>query len=387
MNTAARGDAMRQELEPEAERDAVGADDGGADAVRSLHVIASKQMGGAERWFARFLRAMRRHGQPAEAVVRAGARLASNHLGCVPTYASPMRTVWDPWSRLRLNRLIRMHGAPIVQTYMGRASRLTSIECGRGQVHVARLGGYYRLAPFRHAHAWIGNTRGLCDWMIAQGLPAGRVFHIYNFADPAPEVPADRLDELRHRVSARRDDFLMVTAGRLIEVKGQRYLIDAFARLPAQVGGRRLRLLVLGDGPLSAPLREQARQLGVDDRIAWLGWQQEPAPWFELADLIVFPSRDAETLGNVILEAWSHGKPLVATAFRGAREIVRHGEDGWLALCDDAVALAGGIETVLRDPGLAAAIAHAGRVRVARDFSEDVIIARYRELYRQLLGG
>jgi len=223
--------------------------------------------------------------------------------------------------------------------------------------------------------------------MIAQGLPADRVFHIYNFADPAPAVPAARLDELRRQVEARPDDLLMITAGRLIDVKGQRYLIDALARLPAQVAGRRLRLVVLGDGPLAEPLRDQARQLGIDDRVAWLGWQQEPAPWFELADLVVFPSRDAETLGNVILEAWSHGRPLVASAFRGAREIVRHGEDGWLVPCDDAAALAAGIETVLRDPSLAAAIADAGRARVERDFSEDVIIARYRELYRQLLGG
>jgi glycosyltransferase involved in cell wall biosynthesis len=357
------------------------------NTLRSLHVIGSKEMGGAERWFVRFLRAMRRHGEPAEAVVRSGSRLAREHLESVPTHASPMRTVWDPWSRHRLNRLIRAHGAPIVQTYMGRASRLTSLERGRGQVHVARLGGYYRLGPFRHAHAWIGNTRGLCDWMIAQGLPADRVFHIYNFADPAPAVPAARLDELRRQVDARPDDLLMITAGRLIDVKGQRYLIDALARLPAQVAGRRLRLLVLGDGPLAEPLRDQARQLGIDDRVAWLGWQQEPAPWFELADLVVFPSRDAETLGNVILEAWSHGRPLVASAFRGAREIVRHGEDGWLVPCDDAAALAAGIETVLRDPSLAAAIADAGRARVERDFSEDVIIARYRELYRQLLGG
>lgn len=356
------------------------------DPIPSLHIIGSKDMGGAERWFVRFLRAMRRHGEPAEAVARAGGQLARHHLDGIPTHPSPMRTVWDPWSRYRLNRLIRAHGAPIVQTYMGRATRLTRLQPGRGQIHVARLGGYYQLAPFRHAHAWIGNTRGLCDWMIGQGLPADRVFHIYNFADPAPIVDAGRLDELRRRIDARPEDWLMVTAGRLIEVKGQRYLLDALARLPAEVAGRRPRLLMLGDGPLLGPLREQARQLGVDDRVVWLGWQSEPAPWFQLADLVVFPSRDAETLGNVILEAWSHGKPLVASAFRGAREIARHGEDAWVVPCDDAGALAAGIDTVLRDPALAAALARAGRERVTRDFGEAAIIARYRELYRQLLG-
>lgn len=148
-----------------------------------------------------------------------------------------------------------------------------------------------------------------------------------------------------------------------------------------------MRLLLLGDGPLAGALRAQACTLGVDERIVWAGWQTDPAPWFELADLVVFPSRDAETLGNVILEAWSHARPLVATAFRGAREITRHGEDAWVVPCDDAGALAAGIEFVSGDPGLAAQMVQAGRARVEHDFSAPVIIEQYCDLYRQLAGG
>ncbi len=355
--------------------------------IASLHVIGSKEMGGAERWFLRFLRAMRRHGQPVQAVVRADGQLARQPLDGVPVQTAPMRTVWDPWSRHRLARLIRASDAPIVQTYMGRASRLTRIEPGRGRVHVARLGGYYQLAPFRHAHAWIGNTRGLCDWMIAQGLPAQRVFHIGNFIDAPAAVASQRLVELRQRIGVQPDDWLLMTAGRMIDVKGHRFLIEALARLPAYLAGRRVRLLLLGDGPLAGALRAQACTLGVDERIVWAGWQTDPAPWFELADLVVFPSRDAETLGNVILEAWSHARPLVASAFRGAREITRHGEDAWVVPCDDAGALAAGIEFVSGDPGLAAQMVQAGRARVEHDFSAPVIIEQYCDLYRQLAGG
>lgn len=137
--------------------------------IPSLHVIGSKEMGGAERWFIRFLQAMRRHRQTVQAVVRADGQLARHPLDGIPVQTATMRTVWDPWSRHQLARLIRAHDAPIVQTYMGRASRLTRIEPGRGRVHVARLGGYYQLAPFRHAHAWIGNTRGLVAWTAAGG--------------------------------------------------------------------------------------------------------------------------------------------------------------------------------------------------------------------------
>lgn len=141
-------------------------------ALPSRHIIGSKGMGGAERWFVRFLRALRRHGEPAEAAVRADGQLARHHLEGIPVHPSPILTVWDPWSRHRLKRLLRTQGAPIVQTYMGRATHLTRLDPGSGQIHIARLGGFYRLGPFRHAHAWIGNTRALCDWLIGHGLPA-----------------------------------------------------------------------------------------------------------------------------------------------------------------------------------------------------------------------
>jgi L-malate glycosyltransferase len=355
--------------------------------IPSLHIIGSKAMGGAERWFVRFLQAMLRQGETVEAVVRRDSELARHHLKSLPARQSPMLTVWDPWSRQRLSRLVRDSDAPIVQTYMGRATRLLRLPPDRGRVHISRLGGYYKISPFLRAHAWLGNTKGLCDWMVQQGLPARRVFHIYNFSDSPKAVNHAQIEMLRQRIGLRPEDWLMLTAGRLIDVKGQRHLVEAMARLPAELAGRRPRLAVLGDGPLLTSLQEQARQMGVERRIDWLGWQQDPAPWFHLADMVVFPSRDAETLGNVILEAWTYGKPLVATAFRGAREIARHGEDAWVVPCDDAAALAVGMETVIRDPDLRSAMVEEGRKRVECDFGEASIIAQYRDLYRQLLNG
>ncbi|MCB1907294.1 MAG: glycosyltransferase [Rhodocyclaceae bacterium] len=353
--------------------------------MKSMHLIGSKHMGGAERWFARFLPAMQRHGETVEAVVRRDSDIARQLPAGLPTRLLGFRTVWDPLSRFEVSRLLAASDAPIVQTYMGRATRLTHLPRGGGRVHVSRLGGYYKLDPFVHAHAWVGNTRGLCDWMVRGGLPAAKVFHITNFADPARDVATAELDALRHRIALAHDDLLMVTAGRLLDVKGHRYLIDALARLPVAVGGRRLRLAILGDGDLMTSLADQARQAGVADRVLLAGWQQDPAPWFRLADLVVFPSRDPETLGNVILEAWAYGRPLVCTAFRGAREIARHGDDAWVVPCDDAAALADGIRAVVGDPELQARMTAAGLRRIDEDFGEAAVIGQYRALYADLL--
>jgi glycosyltransferase involved in cell wall biosynthesis len=329
---------------------------------------------------------MPRRQEKGEAVVRSGSALARRHLTGVPFYELPLRTVWDPLSKVEVSRLIAKSEAPVVQTYMGRATRLTHIRPGRGKVHVARLGGYYRLDSFRHAHAWIGNTRGLCDWMVEGGLPANRVFHITNFAEPVKQSDAAERRALRAQIGLNDGDCMLVTAGRLVEVKGHRFLVDALRRAPAEVAGRRVRLVILGDGDRLLSLQQQAVAAGVAERIHWAGWQHDPAPWYQAADLVVFPSRDEETLGNVILEAWSHGKPLLTTAFRGAREIARHGEDAWVVPCDDSAALAVGIEQLIRDPGLRQRMVEAGCVRVQRDFSEAAVIDQYRTLYAGLKG-
>ena len=146
----------------------------------SLQMVGSKALGGAERWFLRFGAALAERGAPAELAIRAGSDLESSDLPDLPLHRLPFRTVWDPISRGAVARLIRRLNPDIVQTYMGRATRVTRLAPGAGPVLVARLGGYYALHPYRHAHAWNGTTRGLCEGMVQQGLPSDRVFHIYN---------------------------------------------------------------------------------------------------------------------------------------------------------------------------------------------------------------
>jgi len=352
--------------------------------MKSLHIIGSKQMGGAERWFLRFLHALRSRRHDAMAVVRRGSELDSAIIGDLPHAALPLRTVWDPVSRWQVSRLVQRERPAIVQTYMGRATRLTHIRPGSGIVHLSRLGGYYKLDGYRHAHAWIGNTRGLCDYLVRSGFPHDRVFHIYNFAEPVRPVEPQALAALRARLALQPDDLLLLTPGRFVPVKGQRYLLDALAQLPASLSGRRLRLAMLGDGPLQAELRQQARIAGIDDRIIWAGWQRDTAPWYALADLVLFPSREQETLGNVVLEAWAYQRPLLTTLFRGAREITTHGEDAWCVPCDDPAALAGALRVVIADSALQQHLVAGGQATLQRNFSEPAVMSQYDQLYRQL---
>ncbi|MBK1648819.1 glycosyltransferase [Rhabdochromatium marinum] len=356
------------------------------DWPSSLQLIGSQALGGAEHWFQRFARALAVESAPAVLGVRRGSALETLDYGGLPVERLPFLSVWDPLSRAAIRRQVRQHCPEIVQTYMGRATRLTRLSPvgNAGPVQIARLGGYYKLAPYRHAQAWIGNTRGLCDWMIAQGLPAARVHHIYNFAAPAQPHPPTAITALRQQLELG-EAWVLVALGRLVPVKGHHYLLQALSRLPAQIEQRPWVLLLLGDGPLRAKLQQQALETGLMERLRWCGWQSDPGLYLQLADLVVFPSLEQETLGNVILEAWSWQRPLLSAQFRGARELLRPGEDALTVPCADAPALAAGIQHLLSDARLREHLVRAGAQRVAAEFSRTVIMRQYRELYRMLI--
>ncbi|MBK1641416.1 glycosyltransferase [Chromatium okenii] len=350
----------------------------------SLQIVASKKLGGAEYWFQRFSCALAAQGAAVAVAIRCRSELKDLEFGTLPVHQLPFHTTWDPLSRRAVAALIQRTRPDIVQTYMGRATRLT--QPPPGTVHLARLGGYYALAPYRHAHGWIGNTRALCEWMIANGFPAERVYHIYNFATPAPPVAPAQLAALRQQLGIPAEAWVLVTLGRFVAFKGHRHLLAALARLPATIAGRPLRLVMLGDGPLAATLRQQARATQQEQRIVWTGWQTEPTPFVQMADLVVFPSLDAEPFGNVMLDAWRCGKPLLTTQFRGAREVARHGDDAWCVPCEDDAALAAGIQTLLLDETLRRDLAARGSARVAGEFSRETIVNQYLDLYRRLTG-
>ncbi|WP_456430865.1 glycosyltransferase [Thermosulfuriphilus sp.] len=356
----------------------------GAPRIHTLHMIASKTLGGAERFFLRLVEALgERLPRPAVAL-----RKASEVIPLVPPgvslYELPFRTVWDPFSRMAVSRLINKLRPDIVQTYMGRATRLTRL--GKGPpVHIARLGGYYKLDSFRHAHAWVGNTKGICDYLVSAGFPAKRVYLIGNFIDPPPRLGPEELKKIKRRLGLPEDALVLATAGRFIEVKGHRFLLEAFSRLPREIRGQRIFLLMIGDGPLVAALKSLAIDLGIEGRIIWTGWQTNPEVFLQLADLVVFPSLEPETLGNVILEAWALEKPLVVTRFRGALEITRDGDDVWQVPCGDSEALAQGIALVLKDETLAQRLARQGHQRIKKEFSRKIVVDQYLALYEELL--
>lgn len=353
----------------------------------SIHVIGSRQYGGADQFYVRLIRALREAGEEVTAVNRAISPVAQALAADdVEQIHLPLANQWDAWTVWRLRKLVEERQPCIVQTYMGRATRLTRLPPKTKAVHVARLGGYYKIdGYYRHAHAWIGNTQGVCDYLVRSGLPAGRVFHIGNFVpEPVPSSAEDKA-ALRREWAIPEDAWVLFTLGRLIDIKGFDDLLEAVAMMPAELHGRPVVLLVAGSGPLEAELKSLCAGLGLESQVRWLGWQDPPDAFYALADVFVCPSRK-EALGNVILEAWNHGLPVVSTKNPGALELVEEGRSGLLAPIQDPPALASRLEEMLAaSPAQRAALGAAGRDFLHAHFGKSAIVGAYLELYRHLL--
>ncbi len=351
----------------------------------SWQVIGSRDFGGADQFYCRLVRALQAAGDPVLAVNRSGSPVGRVLAPAVPQLQLPFANQWDVYTAWRLRTRAARDRPPIVQTYMGRATRLTRLPAGGPTVHVARLGGFYKVRGYyEHAHAWVGNTRGVCEHLVRSGLPAQRVFRIGNFVPPArPPEPGLAATE-RERAGIPGEAWVLFALGRFVSGKGFEDLLTAFARLPAELGGRPLHLALGGEGPLRPALEQQARALGLASRVHWLGWLAEPGLWYGLADVLVVPSRH-ETLGNVILEAWSYARPVVSTATAGATELIEPGVDGLLAPVADPAALAATLREALLAPRAdREGLGRAGAERVAREHSEAAVVAAYRDLYREL---
>jgi glycosyltransferase involved in cell wall biosynthesis len=341
---------------------------------RLLQAIAGAPHGGAETFFSRLAVALQRAGEEQRVLIRRNpARSRSLREAGVPVVELGFGGLADFTTRRNFRREIGVWQPDIVLTWMSRATQL----CPRGDfVHVARLGGYYDLKYYRRCDHLIGNTRAIVDYAVASGWRREQVHYLPNFVPDARAQPA--------RVAIGTSDRapLAIALGRLHPNKGFELLLEAIAAT------RDVHLWIAGDGPLRPRLEGRANRLGLDGRVHFLGWRDDVPALLAEADLLVCPSLH-EPLGNVVIEAWSAGLPVVATASDGPAGLIDDGESGILVPLPDRpgggpATLACAIERVCRDPELRARLGCAGRRVYETEFTEAVVVARYRSFFDQL---
>lgn len=338
--------------------------------TRVMQVMAGAPQGGAEMQFLRMALAFQRAGLDQRVVMRPHPQLTQP---LIEAGVALLPLAFGGRLDLKTPHLLRQEieafKPDVVLSYMQRASAAVP----RGDfLHLGRLGGYYDLKYFRNCDALVVNAPDLQTHCVAQGWPRTRVHVITNFVVLQEATPFPRVD-----LATPPDVPLLFAMGRLHRNKAFDTLLRALALLPDA------HLWLAGEGPERAALTRLASELGIAERVRFLGWQWAPWPYLAAADVFVVPSRH-EPLGNVVLEGWMMQRPLVATASQGPGWLVEDGKDGLLVPVDEAEAMAAAVLRLLGDPRLAAALATQGRARIEADFTEAAVVARYRSLFSAL---
>lgn len=218
------------------------------------------------------------------------------------------------------------------------------------------------------------------------GVSEQKVAQIYNGVDASRFRPAEGRPSIEGCPFRRPAHWLIGTVGRMQTVKDQTLLARAFIRaleLEPSLKAR-VRLVMVGEGPLRAKARQLLEQAGVAD-LAWLPGERHDVPdILHGLDCFVLPSL-AEGISNTILEAMASGLPVIATRVGGNPELVVQDRTGELVPSGDADAMARTIVAYATRPEQACVAGLAGRAEVERHFSMEAMEEAYRGLYDRLL--
>ena len=237
-------------------------------------------------------------------------------------------------------------------------------------------------SPF--VHRYIALSRDLESYLVQRvGLSAARISQVYNGVDAQRFTPAP--GGRAPLAGCPFDDpslWLVGTVGRMQHVKDQTMLARAFVHALQQAPAlrARLRLVMVGDGPLREAADRLLTEAGVRD-LAWLPGERSDVPdVMRGLNCFVLPSL-AEGISNTILEAMSSGLPVLATDVGGNAELVTAGLSGEVVPATDSPALASCIVRLANDPEQALRMGQAGRADVERRFSLQAMVAAYQGLY------
>jgi glycosyltransferase involved in cell wall biosynthesis len=338
--------------------------------MKVLQLMAGAAQGGAETFFVALAEAFQRAGLEQRTIIRQHPQRADRlRRAGVVVHEAAFGSWFDIGTRLAVRREIAAFQPDVALAWMGRAARF--IPTGR-HVGIGRLGGWYDLKRFRSCRHLVGNTPEIARWCVQQGWPEARTHYIPNFV-----AWRDMVAVQRATLETPAGVPVLLALGRLHANKAFDVAIRALAQVPDAI------LWLAGEGNLRADLARLADDAGVASRIRFLGWRDDKEALFAAADLCLVPSR-VEPFGNVVLDAWASGTPLIAAAATGPAQFVRDGQDGLLVPVDDSAALAAAINRLLANQAFAKSLAHAGHARWQVEFTEEVCVANWLDLFRRV---
>tara|TARA_R110001606_G_scaffold3644_1_gene17122 strand:- start:764 stop:1804 length:1041 start_codon:yes stop_codon:yes gene_type:complete len=265
---------------------------------------------------------------------------------------------------------IKQFEPDVIEYWMGRAGQFAPKQYRARSI--GWYGGYYKLARFKNCEWHVGLTIDLLRHIREQGVSDERSAIVHTYADFTGADPASR-----KALNTPEDAPVALALARLHEKKGLDTLLDATAKIDG------LYVWIAGEGPLEQELKAHCTQLGLDDRVRFLGWRNDRGALLAACDVVAFPSR-YEPFGTVTVDAWAGSRPLVAADAVGPAAYVKDGVNGLLIPKNDVDALADALRKVVTDKDLAAKLVAGGRASYEAQFTKAVFQRDSIALYEKI---
>ncbi len=251
-----------------------------------------------------------------------------------------------------------------------------------------RLSAALETFVLRRADAVTTICEGLRQEIMTRGVAPERVTVIPNAVDPARFTVRQRLNEALAERLGLTGTVPIGFIGSFYTYEGLQLLVAALPRLLAV--RPKVRLVLVGGGDEEAALRQQARALGIEDKIVFAGWvpHHQVEAYYDLLDILIYPRQSVRLTELVTplkpLEAMARGRAVIASDVGGHQELIRHKETGLLFRADDVGALVDAVLTALSDGALVERMQQAARRFVENERSWRASVARYVPVYESL---
>ena len=211
-------------------------------------------------------------------------------------------------------------------------------------------------------------------------VPESRIEVVPNFVDTRIYRPG--LEPCHRATLAPDGEKIVMHISNFRPVKRVEDVVEIFARVLGEIPSR---LVLVGDGPDLPRARVKVEELGIRDRVVFLGEYTPVQELLSCSDLFLLPSM-SESFGLAALEAMACGSPVVASRVGGLPEVIMDGETGYLCEAGDIDEMAAASIKILSDDKHRKELSDAGRAFAVKHFSSECIVPQYEEYYRRILG-
>ncbi|WP_018962770.1 glycosyltransferase family 4 protein [Coprothermobacter platensis] len=273
-------------------------------------------------------------------------------------------------SLFQMEKLLREVPFSLVHVHTPVAAFVTRLACQRTNTHpvlyTAHGFHFYKGAPLRNWLLYYNMEKIAAHWtdglitINQEDYLAAKKFKLYNngkvFYVPGVGVDINAIREkaglvdtvkLRQSLGVGADEIVIITIAELIPRKNHEQVLEALAILKE----KNFHYLIVGNGESEEKLKTRVRQLGLQDKVQFLGFRKDIPELLAASDIFVLTSKH-EGLTRAIMEAMAVGLPIIATNVRGNRDLVINRENGLLVELDDIEGTTKALETLLRSPQL-----------------------------------